>query len=85
MTTQPTGVDHHKEVTRIMRTFNTDLARFNTAGYGTLRGQGVGTLRPGEVVSVTDDEADTYEAEVIAVEDETAQIQVHWDRVLHKA
>jgi hypothetical protein len=68
-----------------MRTFNTDLARFKTAGYGTLRGDDVGTLHVGDLLAVTDNEADTYEAEVLAVDAEAAQVHVRWDRVLHQA
>lgn len=80
-----TGVEATEEAARTMRTFTTDLARFNTAGYGTLRGEGVTTLHVGDVVGVTDDEADTYEAEVLVVDAGAAQVRVRWDRVLHQA
>ena len=85
MKTPRTRVDPTEEAGRTMRTFSTDLARFNTAGYGTLRDEGVNTLHVGDVVAVTDDDADTYEAEVLAVESGAAQVRVRWDRVLHQA
>ena len=50
-----------------------DLASFPGAGYGTLR-----ILKPGQIIAVTDAEADTLAAEVLAVRETTADVRVRW-------
>jgi hypothetical protein len=66
-----------------LRVFTIDLARVRTDGHGTLHGSEVVELDAGMTIAVTDDEAATYQADVLAVEDDAAEIQIHWDRVLH--
>ena len=68
-----------------MRTFSADLSRFTSSGHGTLHDPATAQLRPGERIAVTDDEADTLEAEVIAVGNGSAEVQIFWDKVLHRA
>lgn len=68
-----------------MQTFTTDLARFTSTGYGQVRHPGVAKLRRGDLVAVTDDGADTIEAEVLDLVGQTAHVQVHMDRILHRA
>lgn len=85
MTTQPTDVESSGDDSRPVKTFQVDLARFTTNGFGTLHGTATGSLHAGQRIAVTDDEADTLEAEDLAVRDGEAEIRVHWDRVLHRA
>lgn len=68
-----------------MVTLTTDLASFPGAGYGTVRVPAGTHLRAGDLVAVTDDDADTLQAEVLSVAGDRAEIRVHWDRVLHRA
>lgn len=68
-----------------MRTFTTDLARFTTTGYGQVRHPDAATLRVGDLIAVTDDDADTVEAEVLDVAGHTAHVQLHLNRILHRA
>lgn len=68
-----------------MRTFTTDLARFTSTGYGQIRHPDAAKLRRGEFIAVTDDDADTVEGEVLAVAGQTAQVQLHLNRILHRA
>lgn len=68
-----------------MVTLKTDLASFTGAGYGRLRVRPGSHLVVGETVAVTDDEADTFEADVLAVNGDIADIHVHWDRILRRA
>lgn len=68
-----------------MVTIKTDLASFTGAGYGRLRIRPGVHLTVGEVIAVTDDEADTLEAEVLTVNGDIAEVHVHWDRILHRA
>jgi hypothetical protein len=68
-----------------VKTFQVDLARFTTNGFGTLHGPAAASLHAGQRIAVTDEEADTLEAEVLAVREGEADIRVHWDRVLHRA
>lgn len=63
----------------------TDLASFSSAGYGTLRVPTGVHLDQGQTIAVTDDDADTLEAEVLAVTGGKAEVLVHWDRVLRGA
>ena len=83
MTTHPTPAELRQEVPNML-TIHADLSRFNGAGYGTLHHipSELSARRP---FAVTDDEADTLEAEVISVEADTAEVRVHWERVLHRA
>lgn len=85
MTTPPTSAEPTEAVVRTMRTFSTELARFNTAGLGTIRDAAVRSLHKGEIIAVTDDDADTFEAEVLDVTGDAAAVCVRWDRVLHRA
>lgn len=85
MTTLPTGVDPTEDGTPPLATFRTDLSRFTTAGLGIVREAAAGSLRAGQIIAVTDDDADTLEAEVLAVRDGEADVRVHWDRVLRRA
>jgi hypothetical protein len=64
-------------------TLRADMASFTGAGYGTLRVPHGVHLEPGQTVFVTDDEADTLTAEVLAVRETTADVRVYWnhDRV----
>lgn len=48
------------------RTFNTDLSRYSSAGYGVLHSD-VQDLTPGEMIAVTDEGADVISAEVVEV------------------
>lgn len=68
-----------------MVTLKTDLASFTGAGYGSLRVPPGVHLNPGQTIAVTDDDADTLEAEVLASTGDKAEVRVHWDRVLHRA
>jgi hypothetical protein len=74
-----------EEVPAPMRTINADLTRFTTAGRGTVHGAAADGLEVGTTVGVTDDDADTYEAEVLATDGGTAEIRVFWDRVLYRS
>lgn len=85
MTTQPTGVEPTGQGSTRMVTFRADLTRFTSAGFGILHEPAAGSLRAGQIIAVTDDDADTLQAEVLAVRDGEADIRVHWDRVLHRA
>lgn len=67
-----------------MRCIEVDLSRFTTSGYGTVHGAAASGLIVGERFAVTDDEADTVEAEVLAVGPDYADVRLHWDRILHK-
>lgn len=62
-----------------------DFTRFNSAGFGTVHGGPVVGLRVGEIVALTDDEADTVEGEVVEVHGDIATVRARWDRVLHEA
>jgi hypothetical protein len=84
MTTPHTDAETVEEAAPTMRTFRTDLARFSTTGHGTIKGD-VAALSVGDRVAVTDDEADTLEAEVVAVSTDSADVRIHWDRILHRA
>lgn len=68
-----------------MRTFSVDLSRFTSSGYGTLHTSVAAELHRGERIAVTDDDADTLEAEVIRVTGDAAEIKIFWDKVLHRA
>jgi hypothetical protein len=60
-----------------------DFTRLTNAGYGTIYGTAAKDLQVGQVIAITDADADTIEAEVIEVCGEAAKIRAHWDKVLH--
>ncbi len=62
-----------------------DFTRLTSAGYGTIYGPGTEGLRVGQFIAITDDEADTIEAEVLEVRDDAVKIRAHWNKVLHTA
>jgi hypothetical protein len=65
----------------IERTLHVDLARFTSAGYGTVFGEQADGLQLGMLVAVTDEDADTLTAEVLAVTTDptvSATLRVHW-------
>ncbi len=66
-------------------TIQVDFTRFTSAGYGTIYGPKTEGLRVGQFIAITDDEADTIEAEVLDVCGDAAKIRAHWDKVLHTA
>ena len=68
-----------------MRTFSVDMSRFTSSGLGTLHDPLAAELHPGDRIAVTDEDADTLEAEVIGVTGEAAEIKILWDKVLHRA
>lgn len=59
--------------------YRTDLADFTGAGHGQLRLLRGARLEPGETILVGDGE-EVLEADVLAVDEDVAQIRVHWDR-----
>ena len=61
------------------------LPGFTSAGCGTVHGRAAEGPTAGERIAVTDLDADTVEAEVVAVRLDGADIGIHWDRILHKA
>ena len=66
-------------MTEPMPVLRVDLSRFTSAGRGTVHGAAATELVVGQVVAVTDDEADVLEAEVLAVRPGAADLQVRWD------
>lgn len=62
------------------RTLRVDLARFSTAGYGTVHGAAAEGLLPGDAVLVADEDSDVLRAEVVAVRPGAADLRVLWDR-----
>jgi hypothetical protein len=66
-------------------TVHVDLTRFTSAGYGTIYGLKTEGLRVGQLIAITDDEADTIEAEVLEVCGDAVKVRSHWDRVLRSA
>lgn len=71
------GRGEHTQMTVV----DVDLSRFNSLGYGTVHGDFTSEFTLGQVIAVTDDDADTLEATVIALRSGAADLQVHWDRV----
>jgi hypothetical protein len=55
-----------------------DLSRFTSAGHGTVHGAAADGLLAGQVIAVTDDDADVLEAEVLAVRPGVADLQARW-------
>jgi hypothetical protein len=70
-------IDHDGQPLRVL---HTDLASFTGAGYGSVRIPDGVELRPGQAVVLTDDEADSLDAEVLATGADTAQVRVRWRR-----
>jgi len=66
-------------------TIHVDFTRFTSAGYGTIYGPKTEGLRVGQLIAITDEEADTIQAEVLEVCGDAAKIRAHWDKVLHTA
>lgn len=66
-------------------TIPVDFTRLTSAGYGTIYGPKTNGLRVGQIIAITDDEADTIEAEVLEVSGDTAKIHARWGTVLHTA
>lgn len=64
-----------------MKTFSIDLMRLPSSGHGTARIPTDG-LRVGDTIGVYDEETAIFAAEVLAVFEGQAEIQVHWDREL---
>jgi hypothetical protein len=62
-----------------------DFTRLTSAGYGTIYGSKTVGLRAGQIIAISDDEADTIEAEVLEVSGDAAKIRAHWDKVLRTA
>jgi hypothetical protein len=67
------------------RTISVDLSRFSAAGLGTVRGEAAEGLQQGEVVHVTDDDADVLEATVVESRGAEAELRVHWERVVRRS
>jgi len=66
-------------------TIQVDFTRFTSAGYGTIYGSKTEGLRVGQIIAITDVEADTIEAEVLEVCGDTVKIHARWDKVLRNA
>lgn len=66
-------------------TIQVDFTRLTSAGYGTIYGPKSAGLRVGQLIAITDDEADTIEAEVLELNGDAAKIHARWDRVLRTA
>ncbi|HEY7823708.1 MAG TPA: hypothetical protein VIG24_12780 [Acidimicrobiia bacterium] len=67
-----------------MDIYETDLSRYTSEGCGVLVTD-VDGLAPGEMIAVTDEDADVIAAEVVEIHEGEATIRVLWDKVLHKA
>jgi hypothetical protein len=63
-----------------LRSLRVDLSRFTTAGFGTVHGAEADGLSTGQLVAVTDDEADSLEAEVLAVRSGAADLRARCNR-----
>ncbi len=64
-------------------TIQVDFTRLTSAGYGTIYGPETEGLHVGQLIAITDDEADTIEAEVLEVCGDAVKIRAHWGKVLH--
>lgn len=60
------------------RVLGADLARFTTAGFGTVHGA-VDDLAVGDLVLVADEDSDTLPAEVVATRPGAVDLRVRWD------
>jgi hypothetical protein len=67
------------------RTIQVDFTRLTSDGYGTIYGAKTEGLRVGQLIAITDDDADTIQAEVIEVCGDAVKIHARWDQVLHTA
>lgn len=67
------------------KTIRVDFARFSSSGFGLILGSKSRGLRVGDVIAVTDTDADTVEAEVVEMCHDGVRIRVHWDKILHRA
>lgn len=67
-----------------MKIFSLDLTRLPSSGHGTVRIPTNGVV-VGDTIGVHDEDTDTFEAAVIAVEPGQAEIQVRWARTLSRA
>jgi len=56
-----------------------DFTRFTAAGIGTIYGPEAAGLRVGQIIAITDDDADTIEAEVLEVRRDAAKVRARWD------
>lgn len=61
-----------------MDALGVDLSRFTTGGFGTVHGVSVSGLTVGQVITVTDEDADRLSATVIAVRSGAVDLRVHW-------
>ncbi len=66
-------------------TLEVDFTRLTSAGYGTIYGPKTGGLRVGQLIAITDNEADTIEAEVLEVCGDAVKIHARWGNVLRTA
>lgn len=66
-------------------TIQVDFTRLTSDGFGTIYGPKAKGLHVGQLIAITDDEADTIEAVVLEVCDDAVKIRAHWDKVLHSA
>lgn len=69
------------------KVFDADLSRFAGNGNGTIYGFQVQGLVRGQRIAVTDagGGCDTVVAEVLRVDESSAEIRVSWDQILRKA
>ena len=67
------------------KTIHVDFSRFTVSGIGTLYGLKACGLQPGDIIALTDTDADTIEAEVLEVREDMATVRAYWDRILHQA
>jgi len=66
-------------------TIHVDFSRFTSAGYGMIYGPETVGLRVGQLITITDEDADTIEAEVLEVRGDSVKVRAHWARVLRRA
>ncbi len=66
------------QLTGARRTVSADLARFTAAGFGTVHGPATDGFAAGEVVTVTDADADPLEATVVATRPGAVDLRVRW-------
>jgi hypothetical protein len=59
-----------------MTVVGVDLSRFTSSGYGAVRGAFTSTFTVGQVIAVTDDDADVLEATVVGLREGSADLHV---------